>query len=428
MASREIVTKQKKRSDSLFGVACKVHFGIWSPAPLAIGMEGEMILVDRPFISGLFRETVRKNNIPVIGTDIARELCPGGSNLIDENEAARRIGSSDVKLYTTSENAIGWIARNMAFTGLPDKIALFKDKVRFRRLIEPLYPDFYFREVQVGELGSLDMESVPMPFVIKPSVGFFSMGVHKVSTAEEWEAAREAITAELRSVEGLYPREVLDSASFIVEQCIEGDEFAIDAYFDAAGDPVIVGIYEHVFSSDADVSDRIYITSKDIIEDNLEQFSLFLREIGRLAGVKNFPVHAEVRRDEGGTVIPIEINPMRFGGWCTTADMTYLAYGFNPYIAYFSQESPDWNEILSDRDGKLYSIIILDNSTGIPGTEIGSFDYDLLLSRFENPLDLRRINYKEYPVFGFLFTETYEGNFSELERILKSDLTEFVGR
>jgi hypothetical protein len=49
-----------------------------------------------------------------------------------------------------------------------------------------------------------------------------------------------------------------------------------------------------------------------------------------------------------------------------------------------------------------------------------------LLSRFEHPLELRKIDYKEYPVFGFLFAETSQANFGELERILRSDLKEFI--
>jgi hypothetical protein len=117
---------------------------------------------------------------------------------------------------------------------------------------------------------------------------------------------------------------------------------------------------------------------------------------------------------------------MRFGGWCTTADMTYFAYGFNPYVFYFSQIKPNWSEILKHKEGKLFSIVVLDNSTGIAGNQITSFDYDLLLSNFKKPLELRKIDHKEYPIFGFLFTETTEDHFYELEKILKSDLKEFI--
>ena len=387
-----------------------------------------MIFLDKPFVSDFLKKTIEENGFPVVKTEEAAKLgFDKGQNVLAEADAIQK-AKSDVNtlVYTTSENAIGWIGENLSFTDLPQKIDLFKNKVKFRTLIKSMYPDFYFREIQLDELDGLAVEAIPMPFIIKPTVGFFSMGVYKVSTLNEWQEVKRDLASELSSAKNLYPLEVLDTSSFIIEQCIEGEEFAFDAYFTASGEPVILNIYQHVFSSSEDVSDRVYITSKEIIESNMDQFSEFLAEVGELAQVNNFPVHVEIRREDDGSIVPIEINPMRFGGWCTTADMTYLAYGLNPYVLYFSQKKPDWSAALKGKEGLLYSIVVLDNSTGIEGNKVASFDYDLLLSKFDNPLELRKIDYKEYPVFGFVFAETKENNFSELEHILKSDLKEFV--
>jgi hypothetical protein len=387
-----------------------------------------MIFVDKPFVSDFFKKTIADNEYPVVLTDMAKALGFGDSrNEIDEASAVKEIlGSNNLRLYSTSENAIGWIAEHLSATRLPGDIELFKDKARFRSLIKPLFPDFYFQEVSMEALENLSAEDLPMPFIIKPTTGFFSMGVYKVSALEEWRQVKRALRAEIRSVAALYPKEVLDTTMVIIEQCIEGEEFAVDAYYDADGNPVIVGIYQHIFSSAEDVSDRVYMTSKDIVEANLDPFAKFLKDIGNLAKVKNFPVHVEIRRDHSGSIVPIEINPMRFGGWCSTADMTYLAYGFNPYACYLSQKRPNWKEALENQNGKLYSIVVLDNSTGLDAQDIDAFDYERLLSRFEHPLELRKIDYKEYPVFGFLFAETSQANFGELERILRSDLKEFI--
>jgi len=387
-----------------------------------------MIFVDKPFVSDFFKKTIADNEYPVVLTDMAKALGFGDSrNGIDEASAVKEIlGSNNLRLYSTSENAIGWIAEHLSATRLPGDIELFKDKARFRSLIKPLFPDFYFQEVSMEALENLSAEDLPMPFIIKPTTGFFSMGVYKVSALEEWRQVKRALRAEIRSVAALYPKEVLDTTMVIIEQCIEGEEFAVDAYYDADGNPVIVGIYQHIFSSAEDVSDRVYMTSKDIVEANLDPFAKFLKDIGNLAKVKNFPVHVEIRRDHSGSIVPIEINPMRFGGWCSTADMTYLAYGFNPYACYLSQKKPNWKEALENQNGKLYSIVVLDNSTGLDAQDIDAFDYERLLSRFEHPLELRKIDYKEYPVFGFLFAETSQANFGELERILRSDLKEFI--
>ncbi len=387
-----------------------------------------MIFVDKPYVSDLLKETIRENKYPVVQTEVAKELgFNKGYNFLSEEDAIQSAKSTKpLLIYTNSENSIGWIAEHLKFTGLPEKINLFKDKGKFRKMIKPLFPDFYFKEVLVNDLDELDIDHVPLPFVIKPSVGFFSVGVHLVSSRDEWEDTKNAIRADLHAMEDTYPREVIDTSVFILEEIIEGDEFAVDAYFNSEGDPVILNIYKHIFSSDNDVSDRVYISSKKIIENNLGRFTQFLKEIGKLAGVKNFPVHAELRRDSSGIIVPIEINPMRFGGLCTTADMTWFSYGFNPYEYYFNQKRPNWKEILKDKVGKLYSIVVLDNSTGIEAGKITSFNYDQLMKRFEKPIELRKLDYKKYSVFGFLFTETREDNFNELEEILKSDLSEYI--
>ena len=124
--------------------------------------------------------------------------------------------------------------------------------------------------------------------------------------------------------------------------------------------------------------------------------------------------------------MPIEINAFRFGGWCTTADMTSHAFGFNPYEYFFKGQKPDWKSILSKTNDSLYSIIVLDNSTGQDGKIIKAFDYDLLCSGFSNLLELRKVDYKEYPVFGFIFAEIKRDAFAEIERISASNLREYT--
>jgi len=387
-----------------------------------------MFFVDKPYVSDFFKMTVRDNAIPVVGTDIAKELdLYIGTKIISEDRAIEMVRELDnPTIYTTSENSIGWISKHLAFSNLPGKIELFKDKLKFRELTKSIFPNFYFKNVRVENLKKIHFNELPLPFIIKPTVGFFSMGVYKVSNFEEWINTIDSIIAEIDQIKDLYPAEVLDTSSFIIEQCINGEEFAVDAYYNSIGEPVILSILKHTFSSDTDVSDRVYISSKEIIESNLKEFTEFAGKIGSLAGVKKFPVHIEIRRDNDGTLLPIEVNPMRFGGWCTTPDLSFLAYGFNPYLYYYSQKKPNWSEVLKGKEGKLFSIIVLDNSTGIDVDKITSFNYEKLLSKFEKPIELRKIDFQKYHVFGFLFTETREDNFIELKNILDSDLNEFI--
>jgi len=387
-----------------------------------------MFIVDKPYVSDFLKDTIKRNQFPVIKTENVEEFgFKNGQNIIDEDRAIDILRSSDnIQLYTNSENALGWITKNLSFSDIPNKIGLFKNKANFRKLLEPLYPNFLYKEIGVENLEKFNPLDIIFPIIIKPTVGFFSFGVKKINNLEEWGVTVLHLREELQRVSGIFPKEVFNDTSLIIEQVIEGDEFAIDAYFDKSGDPVIINILEHVFSSEADVSDRIYMTSRSILESNYSRVLSFLKQIGRIFQVRFFPVHVEIRIDRQGYIQPIEINPMRFGGWCTTPDLAYYAYGFNAYEVYMYQKRPNWEKILAKKNSEIYSLIVLDNSTGWDPSQIAAFDYSSLLKRFEMPLELRKLDFKTHPVFGFLFAQTHPENRLELDNILRSNLREFV--
>jgi len=387
-----------------------------------------MILLDKPFVSEFLKNTVENFQIPVINTPSLNDLdVDGGVLKISCEEAIELIRSNpEQKLYTNSENSIAWISQNLTFSDIPGKINLFKNKVLFRDLVSIIFPKFYYRSVTLDNLDAIRIDMVPKPFIIKPAIGFFSMSVYQVNTNEEWEIVKEKIRTETENVKEIYPKEVMDASQFIIEQVIGGKEYAIDVYFNHQGEAVILNIMHHVFSSESDFSDRLYITSKSIILENLQPFKSFLQKIGNLSQLKNFPLHVEVRVDDVGEIAPIEVNPLRFGAWCTTADATWFAYGFNSIAAYFAGEKPDWGKLLADKSGKTYAMMVLENSTGFEARQIKQFNYEKILKDFEKPIDLRKIDYNQYPVFGFLFTETRDENFEELTRILNSDLKEYI--
>ena len=83
-------------------------------------------------------------------------------------------------------------------------------------------------------------------------------------------------------------------------------------------------------------------------------------------------------------------------------------------------------QILKNDNGHAYNLIVLDNNSGIAGKDIKRFDYDKLLKSFTKPLELRKTDYKKFPVFAFLFAKTDDENAEELKNILKSDLREYI--
>lgn len=387
-----------------------------------------MILIDKPYVSDFLKETLVQTQIQVIKTPFAeKELYGLSIHFVMEQEAVNLFdGSAKVPLYTNSENAIEWVETHLPRSAFAANNKLFKNKVLFRELIKPMFPDFFFQGILFEKLDELDVSNFSYPFVIKPAIGFFSLGVHKVENTESWKYVLAEIKHEIEVQKGVYPEIVLNTSQFIIEQNIEGDEYALDCYFDSEGKVTVLNIMHHLFSSGKDVNDRVYSTSKQIIETNMQKMEIFLQTIGNLAKLKNYPAHVEVRVDAQGKVIPIEVNPMRFGGWCTTADLTWFAYQLNSYECYQKGLKPDWNKIFKGKENAEFSLIVLDNSTGIETIDIKSFNYDKLILNFNKILNLRKVNHQKYLIFGFLFVETPINDKSELNFILHSNLKEFI--
>ena len=386
-----------------------------------------MLLLDQPFVSNFLRQTLVEHKLPVINTRGAESLnLPAETWLVPEETAVNCFRDNPTQLlYSNSENSLDWVATNLDFGDLPRQVALLKDKVRFRELIKSLYPDFQFQAVAANVLDRLEPGALPLPFIIKPSVGFFSIGVHKVSAVEEWPEVLNLIQRELAEVTAAFPEQVLDTTTFIIEACLPGDEYAIDAYFDEQGNPVILNVMYHPFGSAYDVSDRAYITSKAILSRYFDEFTSLLYEIGALAELRNFPLHAEVRIGADERIVPIEFNPLRFGGWCAV-DMAHFAFGINPYLMFLQGQKPDWGRILPQKGEEITGLIVLDRSGPLATAPVSHFDEQRLLSQFTRPLDWRPIDFNRYPVFGFLFVETAGGYRTEIDAILQSDLSEFV--
>lgn len=387
-----------------------------------------MILLDYPFVSDFLKETIVKHQFPVISTPESRSIMEGHEvNWVSSEEAVKTLEENPISpVYTNSENSIAWIQQHLPESPLMEKIRVFKNKFQFRQLVKSIYPSYFFKTAQLSELEAMDISKFPFPFIIKPAVGFFSIAVHKVDRVEEWPHVIALIQEQIQKTSKLYPLEVVSQTEMIIEEYIPGEEYAFDCYFDAEGQPVIMNVLHHVFRSAEDVSDRVYSSSEEIIQRLSPPILDFLVGIGERIDLRNFPLHIEIRETEPGKILPIEVNPMRFGGWCTTADLTWFAYGINSYEFFFRSKKPDWKAIFANRKHKKYSLILLDNQSDVAQEHIAYFDFEALAGDFENPLHVRKVNMDKFGVFGFLFTETSKGNEKELEDILHSDLKEYM--
>lgn len=362
-----------------------------------------MILLDKPYVSEYLLQTIQTHSLSVLDTEYTRSLFPK-ENLCSTEDAIRRYTTDGELFYSNSENTIHWIHENMPTSHLSTMIALCKDKVAFRKRIQPLYPHYYFRECSLEELTNLSADEILYPVVLKPAVGFLSLGVYAVRNAKEWRAAVAQTHADMKRVNELFPPDVVDTTQFLIEALIEGEEYAVDAYFDANGTATILNIFHHPFSDAHDVSDRLYYTSKHIIETYLQSFTEVITRIGKIGDFRNFPFHIEMRVNNG-SIIPIEMNPLRFCGWCIT-DIAYHAWGINSYTMYCAQQQPDWKTILAQHDESMYYFAIAEIPTDIDKDAIRAIHYEPLMHIVSHPLELRKIDYRNNAIFAIVFART----------------------
>jgi hypothetical protein len=385
-----------------------------------------MIILDRPYVSDLLAETLQRLRTPVLRNSVSEDLAEKYDlELVDGEEFAKRANKEKYPLiYTSSEDAIGWIAENLEPSGLPARIDLLKNKINFRSMIEEDHPGFFYAGIDLEALRHLDPSGLPKPFVVKPAVGFFSVAVRKVESDSDWPAALKSIEEDLESFGGMYPGQVFDPGKFIIEEGIKGEEFAIDVYYDGTGRPVILNVLHHLFTSGTDVSDTTYVTSKGIVEYGIQMFTGPLARIGKQADLKNFPIHIEMRVD-GRDIVPVEANPMRFAGFGGT-DFGWYAWGINTHEYFLERKIPDWNTIFSGKEDKVYSMYVAFIPEDVPVSSVKEIDYEGFVSNFTKVLELRKTDWRNYRVFSFVFTETGPETASEIERNLQLDLAPYV--
>lgn len=367
-----------------------------------------MIIIEKPYASEFLIDSIVQNDWPVLENETVKgaDIEEGAFDLVSSNVAKNYYLTQEFPLiYSNSENAITWVLDNLPDSNLSSYIKLFKDKVAFRELLKEMYPNFYFVSANLEELKAISAKEIKFPVVVKPAVGFLSFGVHTVNNEKEWSDVITRLEKEMRQASMMYPSHVVNSSKFIVEELIEGEEFAIDAYYDRDGEPIILNIFQHPFLNSKDVSDRIYLMSAGIMIKYMSKFAILLRDIGNLKNIKNFPMHIEVRVTKNGDIIPIEVNPMRFAGWCTT-DVAKYAWGINVYECFYNQKRPDWNTILANAKRGVFYFSMAEVPSDVARKNIKGFEYERFLANYSNVLEVRRINYKENPLFAIIFGST----------------------
>ena len=382
-----------------------------------------MLILEKPYVSETLIRTAIEKNLPVLRNSMSEMLVARGNklNLYDDNAFAAEYEKRH-RLYSMSENGLGWIVEHLKDKELIDKIGLLKDKATFRRICSDMYPDFFFKEVEVAELIKMSTDGLKFPLVLKPSVGFLSVGVYVVRDEAEWKSAIADIEKNFAKSSAQFPEFVVGTAKFLIEEYIHGEEYAVDAYFDENGNPAILNIYHHRFASESDTSDRLYCSSKALYDTYEQTFTDFLISTNKVIGLRNFPMHIEFRYD-GKKAIPIEINPLRFAGFCLNELQTHIT-GIHPVVAYFENIHISKEDMWKGRETDTYSFLVLERPTQTPANAV--FDSAKFKASFSDVLEIREVKEAAVGVAATAFTRTDKAHEAELDRILTLDMMEFM--
>lgn len=388
-----------------------------------------MFLIDGPYLSDFMIETITRSAIAVYDTAAAREMLNVAEN--DAGTSSNAKGGiiwgneikPDTRLYTNSESALAHLPAHSAVAPV---VSTFKDKFKFREFLSEIDTDFDFKEFTLEELETADGDDLNYPCVMKPSVGFLSVDVFVLENVDDFKAAKDQILS--TGQKSPFPPAVLQQSRYIIESYVHGEEYAADYYVDNNGDVVIMNLLHHRFSGTSDTSDRLYSASLELIETLGPKVRSYLQNIADKFGVTGLPGHAEFRISDSGRITLIEINPLRFGGWCTSGDLLGVCLGFNAYLTFFADEKPVWADVFATKEDKVFTMAVLDNNSGVSPDQIERFDTEKFLSDYPSTVELRSVSDLNYGVLGFAFLETDSSSESQLDSLLVADMGRYIVR
>ncbi len=378
-----------------------------------------MVVLEEPYVSETLLNYLERTQMPVLRNNFTKKysLSHEKLNLIDKKEFIYQYHSmSPPRLYTVSEYALDGVCNALEGENIVKQVTLLKDKYAFRKACEGMYDNFLFKEITYPDLFTFDISKIHLPIVLKPSVGFLSAGVYTIESIEDWENAIADIEKNFKSLSDLFPDTVVGDNRFIIESYIKGTEYAIDVFFKEK-EPVIVNIFEHRFSSTKDVSDRLYLTNKALFDKYLKVFTDYIRGLNSVLNLSNIAVHIEMRAD-GKTIIPIEINPLRFTGMCLN-ELFCKFVGEHPLTYFFTGKIPDYNAIWEGRENKTYYFSIIEKPEGVKDPVL---DIEKLKKQFSNMLELRLINNPKLNILAHVFAEIDGNTEKELHNITALDV------
>lgn len=282
---------------------------------------------------------------------------PKKITVLNDAKAVSLIQDKDTAIISNREASLSFILEHLPKERL-NQVNAFKNKAIFRQLFKELSPDLWYQELTKDALRDFQFPAQIDQVVLKPSRGAHSIGIRIIHGQAEWARVVDLVLEDINRATKQMNSTVVSDAHFLVEEFIDGEEFACDGFWDKNGKTIITGIYQHPFLSNSDVRDTVYYTAKQVVAKTIEPTMEVMNYMGAKLGMRRFPFHFEFRLSSNGTLFPIELNPLRFGG-NTLPELMQYAFGFNPYELFFTDKSPDWNSRLAQGEPtQIYASIL----------------------------------------------------------------------
>ena len=198
----------------------------------------------------------------------------------------------------------------------PNAIAATRDKLAMRALLakeEVPQPEF---EAVPADAGSEEVariaEAVGLPCVVKPASLAASQGVLRADSAEEAVRIAQRVRS-IATAAGVSPK-----APLLAEQFVSGPEVAVEGLLSDA-DLEVLAVFDKPDPLDGPAfEETIYVTPSRLDEPDMEAVIDATRKAALALGLREGPVHAELRV-RGGRAWVIEVAARTIGGLCSRA-------------------------------------------------------------------------------------------------------------